>query len=389
LDVVVAPDKFKGSLAAVEVASIVAAAIRRHSPSAKVTEHPVADGGEGTVALALAHGFSPVTIAVSGPLGLPVPATYAIRGTVAILETASAAGLGLLLGPPTVGTAHDATTFGVGELILDALARGATQVVVGAGGSASTDGGAGAVEALGVDVAALGRTPHQRGARRAGLLPRLAGVDLVVACDVDNPLLGPSGAATVYAPQKGADESLVTELEQQLTDWADHVTTLTGRDVRTLPGAGAAGGLAYGLVALAGARVVSGLRTMAQLTGLDAAVETADLVVIGEGSLDSQSLRGKGPIGVARMAAHHDCTVVAVTGRNLLTEADALAAGLAAVYSLQDDEPDRDVCMRDAARLLEAAAEHLARDWVPVLATRSGSRSVGHAAAEPAPSTVR
>lgn len=297
------PDKFKGCLRADEVAHTIMRVLERSGSAVDVVHHPVADGGEGTVDVALAAGFSPVSVQVAGPLGAPVGATFAMRDGVAVLEMASAAGLALLPGAPDRGTAREATTCGVGQLVLAALDRGAVQVVVGAGGSATTDEGAGAVEALGVDVSALGWTPARSGVVPAGLDPRLDAVDLVLACDVDNPLLGPEGAAVVYAPQKGADPELVAELESRLGQWADAVVRHTGKDHRDEPGVGAAGGLAFGLVALAGARVVSGADLLLELTGFAEVAATADLIVVGEGCLDSQSLRGKGPIGIARAAA--------------------------------------------------------------------------------------
>lgn len=343
--VVVAPDKFKGSLSADEVASTVAAVLAR-SPGAEVVRHPVADGGEGTVDLALAAGFRPVTVTVSGPLGEPVEATFALRNRTAVLEMAAAAGLALLPDGPGPATARSATTYGVGELILAALDRGATRIVVGAGGSAATDGGAGAVEALARDES------------------RLAEIDLVVACDVDNPLVGPSGAAAVYAPQKGAAPDDVAALEERLLDWADSVAAATRRDLRHLPGVGAAGGLAFGLVAVAGARLVPGADLLLELSGFDGVVAAADLVVVGEGSLDRQSLRGKGPVSVARSAAGRGATVVAVTGRNELTEDEWRSAGLSAVYALSDLESDPEVSMRDARQLLSAVASRVAADWL-------------------------
>lgn len=260
--VVVAPDKFKGSLRADEVAEALTEVLSRH-PRVEVVKHPVADGGEGTVELALAAGFEPIAVNVTDPLGRLVEATFAMRDHMAVIEMASPAGLALLPSAPDPTTAWSATTYGVGELILAALDRGATHLVVGAGGSATTDGGAGAVEALGIDVAALGQVPHSPTAPRTRLDGRLAGVDLVVACDVDNPLLGAAGAAAVYGPQKGADPRCVADLEQRLTSWADEVAAATEQDIRHMPGAGAAGGLSFGLVALAGARLVSGARKLA------------------------------------------------------------------------------------------------------------------------------
>ena len=352
--VVVAPDKFKGSLRAEEVAAVISEVLAR-CPGVEVVRHPVADGGEGTVEVALAAGFQPVTVDVTGPLGQPVTATFAVRGDRAVIEMSSAAGLSLLPGAPDPDTARAATTYGVGELILAAVRRGATHVVVGAGGSATTDGGAGAIEAL----------------RAGGVEGRLAGVDLVVACDVDNPLLGPAGAAAVYAPQKGADPGCVAALESRLAAWADAVAATTGEDLRDVPGVGAAGGLAFGLVALAGARLASGAELLLELTGFDDVVATADLVIVGEGSLDGQSLRGKGPVGVARAASRRGTTVIAVTGRNELTERESQEAGLRAVYSLSDLEGDPETCMRDARRLVSQVAHAIADDWLPSAPRRS------------------
>ena len=376
--VVLAPDKFKGSLRASEVADTISTVLQHLSPSIEVTRHPIADGGEGSVDLALSAGFAPISVPVTGPLGVAVEATFALKDRVAVLEMASAAGLGLLPSGPNSDTAWDATTFGAGELISAALDHGATRIIVGAGGSATTDGGIGAVEALGVDVHALGQPAHQTHAVRNGLDPRLADVDLIVACDVDNPLLGPHGAAYVYGPQKGADDACVAQLELRLAGWADAVAKVTGADLRDSPGVGAAGGFAFGLVSLAGARIVSGVEILTDLTGLNQLAAGADLVVVGEGSLDHQSLRGKGPIGVARLASSRGVPVVAVAGRNQLSESEWRDAGLRAVYAITDIERDPQVCMADARRLLAELAVTLADDWLPVLTEDAGHSPSSH-----------
>lgn len=362
--VVVAPDKFKGSLAAEDVAEAITEVLSEW-PDIEVVKHPVADGGEGTVDLAVKAGFEPVSVEVRGPLGGRVEATFAIRDQVAVIEMASAAGLQLLPGPPDPSSAWNATTYGVGELMIAALARGASRLVVGAGGSATTDGGAGAVEALGYDVAALGQPPRATTTPGAGPDPRLAEVEIVIACDVDNPLSGPGGAAAVYAPQKGADAGCVAALEDRLTRWADAVAAATGSDIRDQPGTGAAGGLAFGLLAVAGGHLVSGAELFLELSGFDEVVASAQLVIVGEGSLDRQSLRGKGPVGVARAATARGTTVVAVAGRNQLTASEQQEARLSAVYSLSDLESDPEVCMRDARRLLTTTASRIADDWLP------------------------
>lgn len=344
--VVVAPDKFKGSLSAEEVTDAVASVLRDR-PGVEVRTHPVADGGEGTVEVALSVGFDPVEVVVTGPLGEPVTARFALRDDLAVVESAAAAGLALLPAAPDDTTAWRATTYGVGELLLAAVSHGARRVVLGLGGSATTDGGAGAVAALSGEPRAL------------------QGVDLVLACDVDNPLLGPEGAAAVYAPQKGAGPATVAELETRLRRWADEAEARGGASVRDVPGAGAAGGLAFGLLACAGGRIRPGAELLLGLTGFADAVAGAELLVVGEGSLDSQSLRGKGPVALARSVALTGTRVVALVGRCLLDADQQRSAGLDAVYALTDLEPDPDVCRRDARRLLGRATERLARDWLP------------------------
>lgn len=357
--VVVAPDKFKGSLDAAEVASVVADEIARCAPDVRVVRSPIADGGEGTVAVAVRAGFSPAEAPVRGPLGAPITAPYATRGDDAVVEMAAAAGLQLLPSGPTPQTALLASTYGVGQLIRHAIDRGARRVFVGAGGSATTDGGRGALQALGLvraDGTLAATTTDQ--ARSA-----LGDAELIIACDVDNPLLGANGAAAVYGPQKGADPEMVRRLEGRLGAWAEQVVAATGRDLRAAPGVGAAGGFAFGLAAVAGARIVPGVQVAAELSHLTEQMAQADLVIVGEGSLDEQSLRGKGPIGVAGQAPT-GTHVVAVAGRNRLTQAQQRQANLSAVYALLDIEPNPVVCMRDARTLLSEAVHRLVRDWI-------------------------
>lgn len=372
--VILAPDKFKGSLTAEEASDVLARAINSISPHCRILRHPVADGGEGTVKLALANGFSPVAVQVTGPLGQPVEATYAMNGAgTAVLELAEASGLALLPGKPDVQTAGKSTTRGVGEMLKDALDREVRRIILGVGGSASTDGGAGLAQALGVritDAAGMEIAPGGEGLHAAaqidlsGLDPRVRAVDLILACDVDNPLTGEDGAAAVYGPQKGADARTVEELGRSLRHWARLVARTLGRDLSLVAGTGAAGGAAFAALAIAGARLCSGVEVLTELTTLGPALREADLVIVGEGSLDEQSLRGKGPVGIAALAKRHGTTVVAVVGRTTLGEAQIRTAGLDRVYALTDFEPMPEVCMREAPRLLGEAAEQIARDWL-------------------------
>ncbi|MEV5505728.1 glycerate kinase [Streptomyces orinoci] len=355
--VLVAPDKFKGSLTAVEVARHLTAGLRRAAPGVAVTSLPVADGGDGTVDAAVAAGYERRTVRVRGPLGEPVTAGYALRGDTAVVELAEASGLRRASRPAPL----TATSYGTGELVRAALDAGARTVVLGVGGSACTDGGAGMLSALGVRLLdADGREVGPGGAGLArlasadwsGLDPRLREVSVVLAGDVDNPLTGPEGAAAVYGPQKGASEADVRLLDAALARYA---RVLGARP--DLPGAGAAGGVGYGALVGLGAEFRPGIEVMLEVVGFAAAVRGASLVVTGEGSLDEQTLRGKAPVGVVRAA--RGVPVVAVCGR-LSVAPEAL--GLAAAYPLTSLEPDVRRCMADAGPLLERLAARVAAD---------------------------
>ncbi|MEU6973140.1 glycerate kinase [Kitasatospora aureofaciens] len=371
--VVVAPDKFKGTLEGAEVAARIAAGIRRAAPGTEVRELPVADGGEGTLAAALAAGFARVPAKVAGPTGLPVDAALAVRGDTAVVELAQASGLARLPGGRTAPLA--AGSYGVGQLIGRAVSMGAKRIVLGLGGSACTDGGAGMVQALGVSLrdaddvelppggAALRRLERIELGPLAGLL---TGVEVVVACDVDNPLLGPRGATAVYGPQKGADGDDLVVLEEGLTRFADQVAAVTGRDVRQAPGAGAAGGVGFAALALLGATMRPGIELLLELLGFDEAVRGARLVVTGEGCLDAQTLHGKAPAGVAAAAARAGVRVAAVAGRLELSEPEWRAAGFTAAIALTDLAEQPGDSMTRAGELAEVAGEQLAGALLPV-----------------------
>jgi glycerate kinase len=365
--VVIASDKFKGSLSAAEVAEALGYGLHAAMPDLEIDRSPVADGGDGTLEAALSAGFSRCPVVVEGPTGDPVATAYVRRGSTAVVELADASGLARLADGPAP---LEATTIGTGQLIAAAADAGCTEIVLGVGGSSSTDGGAGLVVGLGGRVLTGAGTPVPPGgaglreAARLDLAPvraRLAGVRVVLACDVDNPLTGPAGAAAVYGPQKGASAENVTVLDQALGHWADLVATVVGRDVRDAPGAGAAGGAGFAALAVLGAECRSGVDTMLDLVGFDAMVSGADLVITGEGSLDEQSLRGKAPMGVVRRATRVGVPVVAVCGRTTLGEDEQRAAGLLRVWSLADREPDPARSMAHAAGLLEQVGADLAR----------------------------
>ncbi|WP_435743224.1 glycerate kinase [Nocardioides sp. SYSU DS0663] len=362
--ILIASDKFKGSLSAAQVADALAAGIASTAPGATVTRVPVADGGDGTLLAALEAGFERVPETVAGPTGETVRTAYARRGDTAVVELADASGLARLgsgLRP------LEATTLGTGQLVAAAVDAGCREVVLGLGGSSSTDGGAGLLTGLGariLDDRGQPVPPGGIGLTRAARLEtggprgRLADVRVVLACDVDNPLLGPSGAAAVYAPQKGASPEQVAALEEALAHWAGVVERETGRDARDVPGAGAAGGAGFAALAVLGAERRSGVETMLRLVDFDAALAGADLVVTGEGSLDEQSLHGKAPVGVLAAARRQGVPVVAVCGRTALDPDRLRATGFAATWALTAREPDVARCVADAADLLgEVGAE--------------------------------
>ena len=343
--ILVAPDKFKGSATAAQVAAHLAAGLRDAGRYA--VELPVADGGEGTVAAAVAAGFRPVPVTVSGPTGAPVRAGFAVRHGTAVVELAAASGLGLGAPDPL-----RASSRGTGELLRAALDEGVAELVLGVGGSACTDGGAGMLAALGARLLdAQGEPLPDGGAALArlarldlsGLDPRLAGTRLVLASDVDNPLLGASGAASVYGPQKGAGPADVARLEEALTRWAGIVHPgAAGR-----PGAGAAGGVGFAALAVLGARRRPGIDVVLELVGFGGQLPGAACVVTGEGALDEQTLHGKAPAGVAAAARRAGVPVVVVCGRSSVSAERAAAAGIGAVHTLDEVQPDPARCLAD------------------------------------------
>src|SRR5579863_5904185 len=383
--IVVAPDKFKGSLTAAEVAARVAAGLARSGFAGEIVSQPVADGGDGTVAAAVSAGFRPVELSVHGPAGAEVTAAYALCGDVAVIEAAQACGLALL--PPGGLAPLTATSRGVGELILAACRAGARRIVLGVGGVATTDGGAGLVQALGARLTdESGNELPPGGAALARLdsldltgLADLSGVEFLLASDVDNPLLGPHGAAAVYGPQKGASPHDVPLLEAGLRRWADIAEAVevgeanlagaadsAGLAARDVPGAGAAGGLGFAALLFLGARLRPGIELLLELASFGSLLDGARLVITGEGALDAQTLHGKAPVGVARAAAAHSpaAPVVAVAGRCTLTGEQLRAAGIAACYALADLEPDLGRSIAQAGPLVERLAERIAADWL-------------------------
>jgi glycerate kinase len=373
--VLIAADKFKGSLTAVQVAERVTAGLRRVVPDLAVEAMPVADGGDGTVAAAVAAGFERREVRVAGPLGDEVTAAFALRGDTAVVEMAEASGLQRL--PEGVFAALTASTFGSGELLRAALDAGARTIVFGVGGSATTDGGAGMLAALGARFLDADGAPVPPGggglaalasADLSGLDPRLADIELVLASDVDNPLTGPKGAPAVYGPQKGASPDDVAALDAALAHYAKVLAETPGVGAKAAeyaesPGAGAAGGIGYGAL-LVGARFRPGIEVMLDVLGFAPALERAELVITGEGSLDEQTLHGKAPAGVAAAARAAGKEVVAVCGRLALPPEALGRAGIRRAYALTDVEPDVAKCIAEAGPILERVAERIGRDFL-------------------------
>jgi glycerate kinase len=357
----VVPDKFKGTLTAVEAASAMVRGIRRSDSAATTVELPFADGGEGTIdAIVHAGGERRVTT-VTGPLGAPVQAAWALRAGTAFIEMAQSSGLRHV--DPTPDSALRADTGGTGELIKKALDAGSTRVVIGAGGSATTDGGFGALRALGLAfLDERGRSIERvedvglvRSVDDAALDPRLARTTVEICADVVSPLTGTGGAASVFGPQKGADASTVTRLEQRLQHLDKIYSTRPAGRAASETG-GAAGGLAAGLIAVLDARMRRGVDLLAELLDLDDHIARADVVVVGEGSLDEQSRFGKAPVGIARRALALSVPVIAVVGTSTIASDALRGDGIVVIASAIDEAPTRAAALDSAAEYVEAAA---------------------------------
>jgi glycerate kinase len=368
--ILIAPDKFKGSLTAAEAAAAIAEGALRVYPDAVATQFPIADGGEGTLEAAVAAGYEERLNAVVGPILAPLGAAWAIRkddgGSVAaVIETAQASGLADM--EPTPDNALRAHSYGCGQLIAAALDAGATEIVLGLGGSAMSDGGSGALRALGLkpldragNVVPLGggSLADVVSLDTSGLDPRLATTTFRIAVDVRNPLYGPNGAAHVFSPQKGADADGVELLDAGLRNWASVLRDATGRDVN-VPGAGAAGGFPASFLAFTNAALEGGFALVAGLTGLAKELSEADLVITGEGSMDSQSLTGKAPIALADAARERGIPVIVVAGRILVTLEDLTGHGVVAAAQLLDVAPSPEEAIANAAKYLAWATSQV------------------------------
>ena len=373
MKIVIAPDAFKESLAAPAVARAIAAGFAQVLPQAQYLLRPLADGGEGTVeALVAASGGELREAVVTGPLGEAVTATFGLLGGghCAVMEMAAASGLPLV--PLARRNPLLTTSYGTGELIRHALDLGVSRLILGIGGSATNDGGAGLIQALG------GRLLDDEGASLgpgggaladlasidlSGLDPRLATLDLQVACDVDNPLCGPRGASQVFGPQKGATPNVVAQLDANLAHYAACIASQLGKEVAQLPGAGAAGGMGAALAGLLGAQLTPGIELVLQALDMDEVLEGADLVITGEGRLDGQTLYGKVPLGVARLARSNGVPVIALAGCLGPGHQALYAEGIAALFAIVDRPMELAEALLCAEENLRRTARNLAAIW--------------------------
>ena len=373
MKIVIAPDSFKESLGALEVARAIESGIRAVLPEANTVCVPMADGGEGTLSTVLQATQGQFhEMAVLDAIGRPRQAQWGwLPNQTALIEMASAAGLEQVA--PADRDPLNADTFGVGQLMLAALNAGARTIVLTAGGSATNDGGAGMLRALGMRwLDHTGQALAPGGAAllnlakidASGLDPRLANTKILVATDVNNPLCGPKGASATFGPQKGATAEMVKLLDDALSRLADLSAQALSRDERHSPGAGAAGGLGFAAMAWLNAQMRPGAAMVAELVALDQAMQSADLAFTGEGSMDAQTLQGKTPMGVIEVAQRHGVPVIALVGRLGDGYQSLYDVGLTAAFSLTNGPLELEQALTQAAPLLEARTADIMRTWL-------------------------
>jgi glycerate kinase len=370
MKIVIASDSFKGSAGTEDVGRRMEKGIRKVYPDAEITVVPIADGGEGTVeAVVRGTGGRFRAVEVTGPLGERLEAVYGLLGDgKAVMEMASASGLPLV--PEEKRNPLKTTTFGTGELIRDALEQGCREILIGIGGSATTDAGIGMAQALGYSFLngrgdelgfGGGGLSELRRIEKDGVDPRLDGCRVTVACDVDNPLFGERGAAYVYGPQKGADPDMVKVLDANLRHFADVARESLGRDLSRIPGAGAAGGLGAGLMFFCGAELKSGIDAVLDMISFESFLDGVDLVVTGEGRIDGQTAYGKVPVGISRRAKKHGIPVLAVVGDIGEGASAVYAQGIDGIMSTVNRAMSLKEAMGNSLDLLEDAAERVMR----------------------------
>ncbi|RFU66318.1 glycerate kinase [Peribacillus saganii] len=370
MKVVLAPDSFKESMTALEVCEAFDRGFRKVFPEAEIVKVPMADGGEGTVqSLVDATGGKIFACTVTGPLGKPVEAFFGMLGggKSAVIEMAAASGLHLV--DREERNPLITTTKGTGELILAALDQGAEHIIIGLGGSATNDGGAGMAKALGVKLLDQNGEDIEEGGGALGSLAvidladidsRLAAVKIEIACDVDNPLIGPRGASAIFGPQKGATPEMVLLLDHNLGHFASVIEAAVGSDIQNIPGAGAAGGLGAGLMAFLNAELKRGVDIVLEASQLAQKLEGADFVITGEGKIDSQTIYGKTPIGVAKTAKKFDIPVIAIAGNIAKDSSVVKEHGIDALFSIVPGAVSLDDALSNALDYTERTAENIA-----------------------------
>jgi glycerate kinase len=371
MKIVIAPDSFKGSLTALQVAEAMEVGLRRVFPDATIEKVPMADGGEGTVqSLVDATDGEILTAQVMDPLGNTIDAQYGVLGDgiTAVIEMAEASGLTLV--PPDKRDPRVTTTYGTGELIGAALAHGCRKLIIGIGGSATNDGGAGMAQALGAKLLTASGEQIKPGGGHLGTLssidlseldPRITETETVVACDVNNPLTGEQGASYVYGPQKGATREMIEMLDANLAHFDKILQRDLSKSVGNVPGAGAAGGLGAGLMAFVDASLKSGIEIVTEAAQLSKRLADADLVITGEGQINFQTVFGKTPVGVAKVAKTHNIPVIAIAG-SIADDSDGIYdAGIDAMIDIVPEPMPLETAIENATALTEIAAERAGR----------------------------
>ncbi|KIL35685.1 glycerate kinase [Cohnella kolymensis] len=371
MKIVLAPDSYKGSITAKEACNAMEEGIRRVLPDAEIIHHPMADGGEGTVqSLVDATGGTIYEATVMNPIGEPVAAKYGVLGDrlTAVIEMAEASGLYLI--PADRRNPMITTTYGTGELIMDAVNRGCRKFIIGLGGSATNDGGTGMAQALGIRfLDGMGQElPGGGGSLNrlyqidmSGLDPRIRQCSFTAACDVDNPLYGSNGASSVYGPQKGASPEMIAALDDNLRHLAAIIEKCLGKSIANVPGAGAAGGLGAGIVAFLKGVMQKGVDIVIEATGLEAKLRDAHLVLCGEGQCDAQTALGKTPFGVAQLASKRSVPVILIAGSVGQGAETLYKHGVTSIFSMVNGPLSLEAAMLDAPRLLSDITERIMR----------------------------
>ncbi|MGE6260922.1 glycerate kinase [Heyndrickxia sporothermodurans] len=371
MKIVIAPDSFKESLTALEAAKAIEEGFSKILPEADCVKVPMADGGEGTVqSLVDATNGRMIEKVVTGPLGMPVQGFFGLLGDqkTAVIEMAAASGIHLV--PKEKRNPLKTTSFGTGELILEALNYGVEKIIIGLGGSATNDGGAGMVQALGARLINSkgeeiefggGSLSHLKKIDRTKMDSRLSQVKFIVACDVDNPLLGEKGASAIFGPQKGATPDMVKTLDNNLAHFAKVIFNDLEKDVASIPGAGAAGGMGASILAFLPSELKRGIDIVIQTLQLERHLENADLVITGEGKIDGQTVYGKTPIGVAKLAKKNGIPVIGLAGLIADDTSEVIEEGIDALFSIVPGAVSIDEAIANAYQNLKLTSENIAR----------------------------